>query len=109
MAHIAPLSAPFLVTPRSLTEPIRFSSPRCPFRIVQRRSTDGGRTWGPYSWAVSDHSTDPSRPDMDIGGNPSALFDPKTGKIVLQFVRGPPPSFRVPRLPGENARLPTSP
>lgn len=56
--------------------------------IAMRRSTDGGRTWGPYSWAVSDQSTDPSRPDMDIGGNPSAVYDKSTGKIVLQFVRG---------------------
>ena len=56
--------------------------------IVQRRSTDGGRTWGEYTWAVSDHSTDPSRPDMDIGGNPSAVYDHSTGKLVLQFVRG---------------------
>ena len=56
--------------------------------IVQRRSTDGGRTWGEYTWAVSDHSTDPSRPDMDIGGNPSAVYDQATGKLVLQFVRG---------------------
>jgi hypothetical protein len=25
---------------------------------------------------------------MDIGGNPSALFDKTTGKLLLQFVRG---------------------
>lgn len=56
--------------------------------IAQRRSTDGGRTWGEYTWAVSDHSTDPSRPDMDIGGNPSTVYDKSTGKLILQFVRG---------------------
>lgn len=37
---------------------------------------------------MSDHSTDPSRPNMDIGGNPAALFDKATGKLLLQFVRG---------------------
>lgn len=80
--------------------------------IVQRRSTDGGRSWGSYTWAVSDHSTDPTRPHMDIGGNasarailitarlpgvflrncswlqPSAVLDKATGKLILQFVRG---------------------
>lgn len=56
--------------------------------IAQRRSTDGGRQWGAYEWAVSDHSTDPSREDMDIGGNPSLVLNKFTGKLVLQFVRG---------------------
>lgn len=56
--------------------------------IVQRRSTDGGRSWGRYSWAVSDHSTDPTRPNMDIGGNPSVLYDAVAQRLVLQFVRG---------------------
>jgi signal transduction histidine kinase len=56
--------------------------------IAMRRSTDGGQTWGPYIWAVSDESTDPSRPDMDVGGNPSAVYDAATGKVLLQFVRG---------------------
>jgi sialidase-1 len=56
--------------------------------IAQRRSTDGGRHWGAYTWAVSDHSTDLSRPHMDIGGNPSLLLDRKNGKLILQFVRG---------------------
>ena len=56
--------------------------------IAQRRSTDGGRSWGAYTWAVPDTSTDPSRPHMDIGGNPSALFDTASGKLILQFVRG---------------------
>jgi hypothetical protein len=56
--------------------------------IAQRRSTDGGRSWGAYTWAVSDHSTDPTRKDMDIGGNPSVLFDAITNTLVLQFVRG---------------------
>ena len=37
---------------------------------------------------MSDHSTDPSRQNMDIGGNPAALFDKATGKLLLQFVRG---------------------
>lgn len=32
--------------------------------------------------------TDPSRPDMDIGGNPAPVYDSTTGKIILQFVRG---------------------
>eukprot|EP01051_Picozoa_sp_SAG22_P009424 SAG22_NODE_787_length_7239_cov_4.418487_3_plen_284_part_00 len=59
--------------------------------IVRRAAavrSDGGRTWGAYEWAVSDQSTDPSRPHMDVGGNPSALFDKATGKLLLQFVRG---------------------
>ena len=50
--------------------------------------TTTGRTWGEYTWAVSDQSTDPSRPHMDIGGNPSVLYDVVTKKLVLQFVRG---------------------
>eukprot|EP00729_Bicosta_minor_P003294 gene3294-28039_t len=56
--------------------------------IAQRRSTDGGRSWGEYTWAVSDQSTDPSRNNMDVGGNPSVLFNTVTNKLVLQFVRG---------------------
>ena len=59
-----------------------------PMLPIIARSKDGGRTWGPYAWAVSDHSTDPSRPTMDIGGNPSPVYDKVTGKLVLQFVRG---------------------
>ena len=56
--------------------------------IAQRRSTDSGRTWGPYGWAVTDRSTDPSRPSMDVGGNPSCLYDRQRQRLVLQFVRG---------------------
>lgn len=56
--------------------------------VAMRRSLDGGRTWGPYEWAVSDKSTDPTRPDFDVGGNPSPVYDAVTGKVILQFVRG---------------------
>ena len=59
--------------------------------IAQRRSSDGGRTWGPYTWAVPPTSTDPSRPHMDIGGNPSLVLDERTGvdgTLILQFNRG---------------------
>ena len=56
--------------------------------IAQRRSTDGGRTWGAYSFAVSAQSTDPSRKGFDIGGNPSCLYDGVKKRLLLQFVRG---------------------
>lgn len=60
--------------------------------IVQRTSTDGGRTWGPYTWAVTDKPTranaSDTRPGMDIGGNPSAIWDPHRKRLLLQFVRG---------------------
>ena len=57
--------------------------------IVMRRSVDGGRTWGNYSWAVPPTKTDASgRDGMDIGGNPSAVWDSDRNVLLLQFVRG---------------------
>lgn len=52
--------------------------------IAMRRSTDGGKTWGEYKWAVSDEPTDPAVPDSDVGGNPSAVYDVATGRVILQ-------------------------
>ena len=43
--------------------------------VVLRRSTDGGCTWGPLSVVASGGG--------DTRGNPSPVFDPATGRLVL--------------------------
>ena len=66
--------------------------------IAMRRSLDGGRSWHGLQWVVADTATTPSdgRPGMNIGGNPTAVFDAVRSRIVLQFTRGlrnaPPPA-----------------
>ncbi|UCM89837.1 sialidase family protein [Streptomyces marincola] len=43
--------------------------------IVVRRSTDGGRTWGPLTVVA--------RGEGDTRGNPAPVVDPATGRVVL--------------------------
>lgn len=55
--------------------------------IVQKRSLDGGRTWGEMTWPV------PPTPTgdgvwMDHGANPTAVFDAVNNQTLLHFVRG---------------------
>jgi acyl-homoserine-lactone acylase len=57
--------------------------------IATRRSTDGGRSWGSYSWALRPESWAPSLPHTTKGaGGGSALYDPSTKKLFVQFNRG---------------------
>jgi sialidase-1 len=43
--------------------------------VVGRRSTDGGRTWGPLNVVAAG--------DGDTRGNPTPVVDPRTGHVVL--------------------------
>ncbi|MEV5350560.1 sialidase family protein [Streptomyces achromogenes] len=60
-------------------------SPSCADRgaidIVVRRSTNGGRTWGPVRVALTGGDTDPETPYTR--GNPSPVADLRTGAVYL--------------------------
>ncbi|WP_234445490.1 sialidase family protein [Streptomyces sp. NRRL F-2202] len=50
--------------------------------IVLRRSTDGGRSWGPLKVVVGGA-------DEDAHGNPAPVVDTATGRISLLYATGP--------------------
>jgi hypothetical protein len=54
-----------------------------------RHSTNSGRSWGPYSWALSPGSWDPSIPKSIKGaGGGTIVWNARTHKLMLQFNRG---------------------
>lgn len=56
-----------------------------PNSIVQRRSTDGGRTWGPVQVIAAGHVTDASGPKYGYS-DPSYIYDEEAGKVFAFFV-----------------------
>lgn len=56
-----------------------------PNSIVQRRSTDGGRTWGPVSVIAAGHVGDASGPKYGYS-DPSYIYDAEAGKVFAFFV-----------------------
>jgi sialidase-1 len=56
-----------------------------PNSIVQRRSTDGGRTWGPVQVIAAGHVGDASGPKYGYS-DPSYIFDAEAGKVFAFFV-----------------------
>jgi sialidase-1 len=77
-------------------------SPSCGDRgaidIVVRRSTNGGRTWGPVRVALAGSDTDPETPYTR--GNPSPVADLRTGEVHLLSTSEPaePGGKRLPRI-----------
>ncbi|GHK03911.1 hypothetical protein SY2F82_66100 [Streptomyces sp. Y2F8-2] len=77
-------------------------SPSCADRgaidIVVRRSTNGGRTWGPIRVALAGSDTDPETPYTR--GNPSPVADLRTGDVHLLSTSEPaePGGKRLPRV-----------
>ncbi|MEV6737773.1 sialidase family protein [Streptomyces sp. NPDC051104] len=77
-------------------------SPSCADRgaidIVVRRSTNGGRTWGPVRVALAGSDTDPETPYTR--GNPSPVADLRTGDVHLLSTSEPaePGGKRLPRV-----------
>ncbi len=53
--------------------------------IVQRRSTDGGRTWGPVQVIAAGHLGDATTPKYGYS-DPSYIHDAETGKVFNFFV-----------------------
>jgi sialidase-1 len=56
-----------------------------PNSIVQRRSTDGGMTWGPVEVIAAGHVADASGPKYGYS-DPSYIHDTETGKVFAFFV-----------------------
>ncbi|RNL49888.1 exo-alpha-sialidase [Arthrobacter oryzae] len=56
-----------------------------PNSIVQRRSTDSGRTWGPQQVIAAGHVGDASGPKFGYS-DPSYIHDAETGKVFAFFV-----------------------
>jgi sialidase-1 len=56
-----------------------------PNSIVQRRSTDGGRTWGPVQVIAAGHTGNATTPKYGYS-DPSYIFDAETGKVFNFFV-----------------------
>ncbi|MFP5312792.1 MAG: exo-alpha-sialidase, partial [Actinomycetes bacterium] len=56
-----------------------------PNSIVQRRSTDGGRTWGPVQVIATGHVGDASSPKYGYS-DPSYIYDAEAGKVFAFFV-----------------------
>ncbi|WP_238015698.1 sialidase family protein [Dactylosporangium sp. AC04546] len=66
-------------------------SPSCGDRgdidLVVRRSTNGGRTWGPIRVVLSGSDTDPDAPYTR--GNPAPVVDQTTGRVLLLTTSNP--------------------
>lgn len=58
------------------------SNDRGPKHLALRRSTDGGATWGPVQWVVSDASTNPDYDGLNLG---AAVYDPASGAVVVLY------------------------
>ncbi|MCP1412274.1 exo-alpha-sialidase [Paenarthrobacter sp. A20] len=56
-----------------------------PNSIVQRRSTDGGQTWGPVTVIAAGHVGDASGPKYGYS-DPSYIYDSEAGKVFAFFV-----------------------
>lgn len=56
-----------------------------PNSIVQRRSTDGGKTWGPVQVIAAGHVADASGPKYGYS-DPSYVFDAEANKVFAFFV-----------------------
>lgn len=56
-----------------------------PNSIVQRRSTDGGQTWGPVQVIAAGHVADASGPKYGYS-DPSYIYDAEAGKVFALFV-----------------------
>jgi sialidase-1 len=56
-----------------------------PNSIVQRRSTDGGVTWGPVTVIAAGHVGDASGPKLGYS-DPSYVYDAEAGKVFAFFV-----------------------
>ncbi|BCW34536.1 hypothetical protein StoSoilA2_05920 [Arthrobacter sp. StoSoilA2] len=56
-----------------------------PNSIVQRRSTDGGQTWGPVQVIAAGHVADASGPKYGYS-DPSYIYDAEAGKVFAFFV-----------------------
>ena len=56
-----------------------------PNSIVQRRSTDGGQTWGPVQVIAAGHEGDASGPKYGYS-DPSYIYDSEAGKVFAFFV-----------------------
>ncbi|MDO6142261.1 exo-alpha-sialidase [Paenarthrobacter aurescens] len=56
-----------------------------PNSIVQRRSTDGGQTWGPVTVIAAGHVGDASGPKYGYS-DPSYIYDAEAGKVFAFFV-----------------------
>ncbi|MDI2036609.1 hypothetical protein PJL15_03747 [Paenarthrobacter nitroguajacolicus] len=56
-----------------------------PNSIVQRRSTDGGQTWGPVQVIAAGHEGDASAPKYGYS-DPSYVYDAEAGKVFAFFV-----------------------
>jgi len=71
----------------------RFCSDLGDIDLVLKRSTDGGRTWGPLKVVIQGHG--------DTKGNPTPIAVPGTGRVVLLSVmqcHTSPACGRVPRV-----------
>jgi sialidase-1 len=56
-----------------------------PNSIVQRRSTDGGRSWGPVQVIAAGHVADATGPKYGYS-DPSYVYDAEAGKVFAFFV-----------------------
>ena len=56
-----------------------------PNSIVQRRSTDGGQTWGPLQVIAAGHVGDATGPKFGYS-DPSYVYDSEAGKVFAFFV-----------------------
>lgn len=56
-----------------------------PNSIVQRRSTDGGKTWGPVQVIAAGHVADASGPRYGYS-DPSYIYDAEANKVFAFFV-----------------------
>lgn len=56
-----------------------------PNSIVQRRSTDGGQTWGPVKIIAAGHVGDAAAPKYGYS-DPSYIYDAEAGKVFALFV-----------------------
>ncbi|MGO4247554.1 exo-alpha-sialidase [Paenarthrobacter sp. RAF54_2] len=56
-----------------------------PNSIVQRRSTDGGQTWGPVQVIAAGHVADTNGPKYGYS-DPSYIYDAEAGKVFAFFV-----------------------
>jgi sialidase-1 len=63
-----------------------------PNSIVQRRSTDGGMTWGPLTVIAAGHVGDASGPKFGFS-DPSYIHDAEAGKVFALFVHSKDAGF----------------